>query len=192
MSVQRYFAQRNNNVTQIVPEPYSDTLTFGNITNAAIYTLNISKAQFVGGIYYVDLSAPDASGNTLDFAGTFASLSDSENTIPIVCFAVNIDTPASAYPGLEFTLSFKNIPFDSLPFPFLTIGIISASSLAGDTIPLPYIVSPPFPPIAGQSISPNITFKSDGDNFDVAASGPAGWMGVPALSVVLAAYTSPP
>ena len=193
MSVQRYFAQRNNNVTQIVPEKYSDSLSFFNITNAAIYTLNITNAQFVGGIYYVDLSAPDSSGNTLDFNGTFASLADPSGNIPTIIFAVNIETPASAYPGLELTLSFKNIPFNSLPgIPLLTIGIISASSLAGDTIPLPYIVSPPFPPIAGQSISPNITLKSDGDNFDVAASGPAGWFGTPALAAILSSYTSLP
>jgi hypothetical protein len=189
MSVQRYFAQRNTNVTQIVPEKYPDTLSFFNINNASIYTLNITNAQYVGGIYYVDLSAPDSSGNTLDVSGTFASLSDPSGNIPIILFAINVETPASAYPGLELTVSFKNIPYDLLPgIPLLTIGLISASSLAGDTIPLPYIVSPPFPPIAGQSISPNITLKSDGDNFDVAASGPAGWFGAPALAAILQAY----
>ena len=60
--------------------------------------------------------------------------------------------------------------------------------MAEDTIPLPYIVSPPFPPFAGQSISPNITLKSNGDNFDVVASGPAGWLGVPALAAILQVY----
>jgi hypothetical protein len=193
MSIQRHYAQRNTNVTQLVPERYSESLSFFNISNAAIYTINITKAQLVGGIYYIDLSQPDTSGNALDFSGTFASLSDASGTIFTVIFAVNIDTTPSAYPGLEFTLSFKNVPFESLPgIPFLTIGIISASSLAEDTIPLPYIVSPPFPPIAGQDISPNITFKSDGDNFDVVASGPAGWFGVPALAAILNAYNSLP
>jgi hypothetical protein len=193
MSVQRYYAQRNTNVTQLVPERYSETLSQFVISDAVIYTLNITKAQLVGGIYYVDLSQPDASGNALDFSGTFAGVNDASGTISTIIFAVNIDTTPSAYPGLEFTLSFKNIPFESLPdSPFMTIGIISASSLEGETIPIPYIMSPPVPPFAGINISPNITFKSDGDNFDVVASGPAGWLGAPALAAILAAYNGIP
>jgi hypothetical protein len=55
--------------------------------------------------------------------------------------------------------------------------------------PIPYIVSPPFPSVLAENINPSITFKSDGTTFNVVASGPAGWMGVPALSVILAAYS---
>jgi hypothetical protein len=185
MSTQRGFAQRNNNLTTLVPRRIS-TLTFQNITNCAVYKLSISKAHFVGGIYSVDLSQLDLSGNALNFDGTFASLlSEGEpQTIPIVCFVVDIDTVPSVYPGLDMTVFFKNSPE-----PFLTIGILSASSLAEETFPFPYIVSPPFPPMAGVKISPNITLKSDGDNFNVVASGPGGWLGVPALSVILSAFT---
>jgi hypothetical protein len=185
MSVQRSFAQRNNNNTKLVPVRYSDTLSFANITNAAIYTLNITNAHLTKGMYYVDLDDYDSSGNSIDLNGTFTSLQNpSGDTLPIVCFVLNIETSASAYPGLEIPISFK-----TTSNPFLTIGILSASSLQAETIPLPYIVSPPFPPTAGYNISPNITLRSDGDNFDVAASGPAGWMGVPALSFILSAYS---
>jgi len=58
MSIHRSFAQRNNNVTTIVPERFPEPLTFNNITGAAIYTLRINKAHYVGGSYCVDLSAP--------------------------------------------------------------------------------------------------------------------------------------
>lgn len=188
MSVQRAYAQRNGNMTQLIPSLYPQLLTFQNISGCAVYVLNVSKAHFVGGNYYVDLSGLDISGNLLNFDGAFSSITGPSQSIRIICFAIDFDTIPSVYPGLDMTIFFKNIPFDRLGFPLLTIGILSASSLDGDTVPLPYIVSPPFPPLAGANISPNITLKSDGDNFDVVASGPAGWFGVPALSVILSAY----
>jgi hypothetical protein len=191
MSIQRTFAQHNNNKTSLLPVRYSENLTFGNIENAAIYTINISKAEYVGGIYTVDFSQPDSSGNVLDLSGTFTSFTDISGFIPpisIVCFVLNIDTVASAYPGKEITIFFKNIEF--LFENFLTIGILSSSSLNEETIPLPYIVSPPFPPIAGTKINPSLTLKSDGENFNVVSSGPAGWLGVPALSAILSVFQS--
>lgn len=194
MSVHRSFAQRNNNVTTIVPERL-DTLSVNNISDAAIYRLSINKAHYVGGSYCVDLSAPDAAGNALDFSGEFESITTSDITIPIILFVVEIDTNASIYPGLECPLSFKNMPFlesFSTTFPFITIGIISASSLTEEAPPMPYIVSPPFPPFLGRNATPNLTYKSNGSHFEVSSSGPAGWMGVPALSVILGAYSSPP
>jgi len=138
---------------------------------------------------------PDAAGNALDFSGVFESIITSSVTIPIIVFVVEIDTVATIYPGLECPLSFKNMPFlesFSTSFPFITIGIMSASSLAEEAPPMPYIVSPPFPPYLGQNATPNLTYKSNGSHFEVSSSGPAGWMGVPALSVILGAYSSPP
>jgi hypothetical protein len=190
MSVQRRYAQRNGNNTTLIPVRYSEDLTFGNITNAAIYTLNISNSQFVGGIYTVDLSAVDSSGNSLNFDGEFTSITAPGDSIPIICFVINVDAVPSVYPGLELTIYFKNAPTDGPFSP--TIGILASSALTGDTIPLPYIVSPPFPIVAGVNISSNITLKSDSDNFDVVASGPAGWLGVPALSAILTAYIGIP
>ena len=192
MSVQRYFAQRNNNVTQIVPErisspPPSPT----SITNCALYRLSISKAQFVGGSYYVDLSGLDTSGNAIYLDGEFRSyLNPSGPYIYIVSFVIDIDTPATAYPGLEFTLSFKNVPGVS-GGRLQTIGIVSQDALDNDSS-APYILSPPFPPfLGGSSGSSSITLKSDGFNFDTVASGPSGWLGFPALSVIWAAGLPP-
>jgi hypothetical protein len=195
MSVHRSFAQRNNNVTTIVPERFPESLTEINITGAAIYTLRINKAHYVGGSYCVDLSAPDSDGNALDFSGVFESITVSGQTIPIILFAVEIDTVAAIYPGLECPLSFKNMPFlesFSTTFPFITIGIMSDAAFMMEAPPMPYIVSPPFPPYLGRNATPNLTYKSNGEVFEVSSSGPAGWMGVPALSVILGAYNSLP
>ena len=192
-SDQRAYAQRNGNNTQLIPTLYPDPLSFGDISGCAVYTINISKAHFVGGIYSVDLSYADIAGNLLNFDGEFRSITSGPESqaIPIICFAIDVDTVASVYPGFEFTLFFKNIPYDRFEgIPLLTIGIISAASLTGEAPPVPYILSPPFPPLAGSNISPNITFKSDGDNFNVFSSGPAGWLGLPALSAILGAYAA--
>jgi hypothetical protein len=192
MSVQRTFAQRNNNKSSLLPVRFSEDLSVGNIENAAIYTINISKAEYVGGIHIVDLSQPDSSGNVIDVSGTFTSITDLSGDIPsinIVCFVLNIDTVASAYPGKEITIFFKNIPFQRLDIPFLTIGILANTLFTEEeTIPFPYIVSPPFPPLVGPGISPSITLKSDGDKFNVVSSGPAGWLGLPALSAILSVF----
>ena len=182
MSVQRAYAQRNGNNNQIIPV-YAGMLPNTFINNCAVYTLNLPTVQNVKGIYYVDLSGVDLSGNLLDVAGTFQSLDLSSNSINIIAFAINVPAPASYYPGLEFTIFFKNIPFDRLINQILTIGIVSFSGA-----PIPYIVCPPVP-AAIAPVSPSITLKSDGSDYNVVSSGPAGWMGAPALGVILNAYS---
>lgn len=179
-SVLTSYAQRNTNLNEITPVYVTDISGF-NLENVAIYRLNISKAHFTGGNFYVDLSKPDSSGNEINLTGRFYNTTDlsGEVYLPIVCFVLNIDINPSTYPGLEFSIFFKNNPTEDFP---LTIGIISEEA------PLPYIVSPPFPPIFGNAISPSITLKSDRDNFDVIASGPGGWLGVPALMSIMAVF----
>ena len=191
MSVQRYFAQRNTNVTQIIPERIiSPPPSQNNITNCALYKLSIRNAQFVGGSYYIDIGGVDTSGNPIDIDGEFRSIQDPSGAyFYITCFVINIDTPASAYPGLEFTLSFKNTP-DIQTGRLQSFGIVSQYAL-DNNIMAPYILSPPWPPFpGGSSGSPSITLKSDGFNFETVASGPGGWLGAPALSVIWAAYQS--
>jgi hypothetical protein len=194
-SVQRAYAQRNNNVTQIVPEfveilPVFD-LSGADLSGAALYNLNIPNVQYTQGVYCVDMSARDSSGNLLNVDGLFYPFFPTGTDlqpISIINFYINIGASASAYPGLELTIYFKNLPLDRLEgSPFLTIGIMASNN---EGPPIPYIVSPPFPPLFGTTASSSITLKSDGTNFNVISSGPAGWMGVPALSVILAAYNN--
>jgi hypothetical protein len=196
-SVKRGYAQRNhnvthNNLTQLVPQ-FVDILPETDISGASLYDLTIPNVQFTNSVYYVDLSGVDLSGNLLNVDGKFYPFFPSGNTntpINIITFTVTIPVPASHYPGLEFTIFFKNIPFNRIEgIPLLTIGIIEQSY---EGPPIPYIVSPPFPSAVGQNVFPSITMKSDGTNYNVVSSGPAGWMGVPALSVVLAAYNGIP
>ena len=188
-SVVRSFAQRNNNVNQITPQ-FAGILPNTDISGAALYALNIPVAnvQNPNGVYYVDLSGVDMSGSLLNVGGLFypfAPNGDTLTPISIITFAINAPVQASYFPGMEFTIFFRNIPFNRLPGPpLLTVGIVS--QVNGP--PFPYIVSPPFPSRVGANVYPSITLKSDGTNFNVVSSGPAGWMGIPALSVVLAAY----
>ena len=189
-SVKRSIAQRNNNVTQIVPAIVTVVNTntpLGDISGASIYRLSLPNVQNVGGIYYVDLSGVDLSGNLLNIAGTF---NDKAN---LIMFSVDVPFPASYTPGLEFTLFFKNPPFQRVydqglgPIPLLTLGIVR------EGIPIPYIVSPPVPWLISENISldQSLTFKSDGSNYNVVASGPAGWYGTVVLAYLLNAYGPP-
>lgn len=187
-SVKREFALRNSNNSALVPQRLG-TLDAYDISGAAVYALNVSDIHKTNGFLYVDLAAEDLSGALLNFEGQFRPFSPSTPpsapAIRTILFVLNIDTVASVYPGLEFTIFFKNLPvsrFDGMPF--ATIGLLKA-----DGAPIPYIVSPPFPPLMGPGICPSITMKSDGTGFSVVSSGPAGWMGVPALSSVLAVYS---
>jgi hypothetical protein len=182
MSVQRAYAQRNNNITPIVPI-YSGILpTELDLSGSAVYTLSIPKIQYVGGIYTVDLGGVDASGNLLNFDGIIEA---SGNSITNINFILD-SSSAQYYPGLEFTIFFRNFQAAIDRFagpPLLTIGLIS--DIVGAP-PVPYIFSPPLPPLFTNG-SVNLTFKSDGERFSVTSGGPAGWLGIGALYVILAA-----
>lgn len=189
MSVLRRYAINDANVTQLTPK-FEGVLPNTDISGCSYYSLTIPNAQYGNNVYQVDLSGFDLSGNLLNVDGLFYPFfpnGTSQTPIAILCFKVNIPIQASVYPGVEFTISFKNIPFNRLGIPLLTIGLLPNSEMG---IPLPYILSPPYPQLLGSSIYPTITMKSDGDNFVVSSSGPAGWLGLPALSVILSAYNN--
>lgn len=184
----RSFAQRNNNVTQIIPQ-YVNYLSRQNFpsydVSGAIYALSLPHVKDAGGVYYVDMSEVDLSGNSIDYTGRF-DISGGSTYFPLVNFVLDTQLPAT--PGLEFTIFFKNIPFDRIASeggnPLLTIGLMS-----GDA-PSPYILSPPVPALMGANVFPSITFKNDGTNFNVASSGPAGWLGPFALAAVATVYNA--
>jgi hypothetical protein len=183
-SVQRAYSQRNTNLTQIVPKLIGNSghipSPIADISGVSLYLLDLPNVQNAGGVYYVDLNGVDASGNPIDVSGLFDT--DKAN---IVNFGVNVPFPASYSPGLEFTIFFKNPPLDRVtqgigPIPLLTLGLVAL-----DGAPIPYIVSPPIPWLSGPNIAQSLTFKSDGTAYNVTSSGPAGWYGVPVLSILL-------
>lgn len=186
-SVVRSFAQRNTNSAQLIPE-YEGTLSdgfgpFGDLSGAAYYTLNLPAVQYTGGSFFVDMSGVDTAGNLLNVLGEFrAGTSIALNTN----FIVNVPIAASYVTNMEFTIFFKNIPFDRMGGIPFTVGIINT-----DGAPFPYTFSPPAPLYIAPNIYPNITFKSDGTNYTAVASGPAGWLG-PYLLALLVNSLSPP
>ena len=188
-SVLASYAQRNNNVTQLIPQLVGPITSgpFFDLSNVSLYTLNLPSVQNTGGIYFVDLSGVDTDGNLLNVEGLLSSMSDlSANNIN---FDINVPFNASYAPGLEFTIFFKNLPYDRLfqnygPYPpLLTIGIV-----AFDDAPFPYIFSPPVPIILGPTIYNSVTFKSDGTSYNIVSSGPAGWLGDAAFAILLSFY----
>jgi len=184
MSVQRRYAQRNNNMTTLVPIFNTVIPNVINITNQSVYTLQIPNVQYVGGIYMVDLSGVDTNGNLLNIDGLFASYTNNQ-TINIISFIID-SSSAVHYPGLEFTIFFKNIPFDRFTanVPGLTVSIIDDINFA----PIPYILSAPFPGDVSQHKGVSITLKSDGEIFHITSAGPAGWLGLPALATILSNF----
>ena len=185
MSVYRTYAQRNNNVTQIIPEFLGPLPNGGpfDISGSAVYVLNIPNIQNAGGIYWVDLSDVDTNGNLLDISGQLFGASNNNAYTHIINFAVNAEMSPSYYPGIEFTIFFKNPPINRLnDNPLLSVAIVSLNGY-----PYPYIVSPPVPWLTAPNINQSVTFKSDSTAFNVTSSGPAGWFGLPALSILLGA-----
>ena len=187
-SVVRNFAQRNTNSSQIIPVYEGTTNSsggpFGDLSGAAYYRLDLPTVQHTDGSYFVDLNGVDASGNPIDLSGSFVA---GANSINNTNFIVNVPISAGYVPNLEFTIFFKNIPFTRLGFPGLfTIGILPAGGQG------PYTFSPPVPSlVSNNTVSPNITFKSDGTRYTAVASGPAGWLG-PYLIALLVNSISPP
>ena len=182
-SVLRTIAQRNTNSSQIIPV-FNGTITdsfgpLGDLSGAAYYTLNLPTVQYTGGSFYVDVSGVDLSGNLIDVSGQFRS---GGNYIANTNFIINVPIAASYVPNMEFTIFFKNIPFNRLGSPAFTIGIISEPN-AGPV--LPYTYSPPAPLIVAENIYPSVTFKSDGTKYTIVSSGPAGWLGPYLLSLLV-------
>lgn len=184
MSVIRSYYQRNNNNTQLIPEFVDVLPSNAFMSNSSLYSLTLSNVQYTGGIYFVDMSQADTLGNSINYNGIISTPAISTYNIYNVNFTINVSAPATSYPGLEFTVYFKNIPYNTLSNePLLSIGILSSGGP-----PVPYILSPPFPSLFGVNANPSITLKSDGTNYNVISSGPAGWMGLPALLTILTGY----
>lgn len=182
-SVQTKYAQRNHNLVKIIPE-FVDTITidppYFTMTNVAIYSLTLPNVNYSSSTYYVDLGANDMAGNAIQTAGTFASTGGSHGSTNMTTFSIRVPFSPAYAPGLEFTIFFKNPQLMNLPLPLYSIGLVNE-----DGAPFPEIVSPPIPLLTAPDISLSLTFKSDGTKYNVVSSGPAGWLGVVALSSFL-------
>ena len=123
----------------------------------------------------------DTNKNLLNVSGTVTGLSGS--TVNILSFII-VSGSSIHYPGLEFTIFFKNIPSDRITSTLssLTIGITADENINAI---FPYIFSSPLPVEPALNIIPSITFKSDGQKFRVVSGGPAGWLSRVVLSMSL-------
>lgn len=189
-SVQKKYAQRNNNLIKIVPR-YETAIgadsPFGGpgfyMDNIPVYVLSLPTVQYTGGTFYVDLAENDTAGNPIRNSGRFTTSGDSNVYSNMILFALDVPFNPAYGPGLDFTIFFKNVQFDNIPL--LSIGLVSL-----DGIPFPEIISPLLPQLIAPNISNNLTFKSDGTKYNVVSSGPAGWLGAFAYITILAQFGS--
>ena len=188
-SVSRSYSQRNNNITQIIPEFVSITPTAGgplDISGAYVYVLSLPNVPVTGGVFYVDLSGNDLSGNPISGAGEITANGNQAN---IVLFTVNQPTNPVYYPGLEYTIFFRNVPSDLSGGgpPLFTVGMVSQYFIEEEGDAIPFILSPPIPILlTAPTNAQSVTYKCDGADFNVTGSGPAGWLGIGAFGYLLA------
>ena len=182
-SVRTQYAQRNTNLTRIVPRyltTISETTPFADLTDIALYSLDIPNVANRGGAYFVDLSEDDTAEHSLDFDGQFETTGSSHAITRMIAFSLNAEASVGANPGLDFTIFFKNQPLNLSGDPLVSIGLI-----ARDGTPIPYIVSPVLPTLLAPRVSQSLTFKSDGNKYNVISSGPAGWLSFYQLALLL-------
>jgi hypothetical protein len=181
-SAQRLYAQRSStNITQIIPT-YVGSLTdnsFLDMSGCVTYVLNMPNVQRVGGVYYVDLSSVDTSGNLLDIGGVLNSAANNIN------FTINVPFNPAYAPGLEFTIFFKNPPLDRVTYGYIVLPLLTIGFVGQNGTPVPYMYSAPIPwDISSTSCS--LTFKSDGSGYSVTGAGPV-WYGPALIGILLSA-----
>jgi len=158
MSISRAFAQRNTNVTNIIPD-YTDG--FSGILridprNCSVFNIDLSNAQFL-------------ESQTVNYATNieFVQITNAKvYYFHIDAYATNAWRElAMAYPGLEFTLNFTvdweldnfNNSFISLYYDDVSCDILS-----------------PYSALYNYKHN-SVTMKSNGDRFTVTGSGPQAW-----------------
>ena len=161
MSVQRSFAQRKNNVVDLVPE--MDTSGYWDGT----YLLKVDPTNC--SVFNVDLRGLDS--DTTDRSDTVSAYGNvrDDNNVPVVYFVVIINPAiALAYPGLEFTINFNgyqdvnwntcvDVYYDATLTDYSDVDILS--------------------PVGGFDgrDTQSITMKSNGIKFTLLAAGPFTW-----------------
>ena len=174
MSVQRSFAQRNNNVVNMVPEKATNDLSpYWNDRNAYLLKIDPRHAS----VFNIDVTVLDTGNNysrsnRIDHRGILHS----EVDVPKIETALIIDpTIASAYPGLEFTINFINTDYN-LEDEDTSVSVCLTATLTGNRNNIGedvFIISPIYG--YNYSIIQSITLKSIGQSFTVISSGKAPW-----------------
>lgn len=163
-SIKREYAQRNTNVTTVVPVINTSHTTYYNINidprYSSVFTVDLTTITPQSGI---NVSTPNTSTNTGD--APYLNLSNQY----VFYFLLNLDSSmAKNYPGLEFTIFFKNarhitnageswISFYSKVFPTTECDIFTSRYMLSSYNTL------------------SVTLRSDGDSFTVVSSGPQAW-----------------
>jgi hypothetical protein len=179
-----------------------------DVSGVSYYSLNLetasAKTPYAGQTYYVDMAGVDNRGSNIDLSGLWISSNagggGSSNFTAFAGFGVKTTVPATKAPGSEFTVFFTNFPplvlhtyssSNHSPIP-VSIGLLP-QNLSNFESSAPYLYCPPGPQLfgnfqAGANLvtSPSVTFKSDGNNYNVVSSGPASWLGLFNFVAILA------
>jgi hypothetical protein len=162
MSVQRRFAQRNNNVVDLVPVKDAS----GNWSSRT-YLLKIDPRNC--STFNVDLRELEYLERNIYNRCTAYGDIDDYNDCPVIYFAVIVD-PAIAvtYPGLEYTINFNG--YDDVNWN-TCVNVFYNATLTGDS------EADIMSPVGGFDYrhTQSITMKSNGIKFTVLAAGPFTW-----------------
>lgn len=146
MSIQRTFAQRNNNVQTLIPTGVNANINdFIDINVNPLYTSVIN----------VDVRNVTPFNRGPDNIQLFNIVYD--------------ETIAQRYPGLEFTVFFDSYESNSIPVS-TTVGIVTSDQ--HDPMESHY----PFSAVSGSLVQVlSVTLKSNGRVFNVVSGGPSYW-----------------
>ena len=159
MSVQRSFAQRKNNVVNLVPEMATSGYWDGS------YLLKVDPTNC--SVFNVDLSGLDATPYDINSIDSYGRIRNT-NGVDVIWFAVIVDpTIAALYPGLEYTVNFlrgsANSDICINVHPIATLNDSAASDM----------LSPQR--VFRSNHIQSLTMKSNGTTFAVISSGPSLW-----------------
>ena len=161
MSVQRSFAQRNNNVVDVVPERptsgyWEDTYLLKiDPTSCSIFNVDVSQLE-TDGTYGLD--------STINRYG----YTNTSQTVPRIYTAIILDpTVASRYPGLEFTVNFVVTSENDASVSVYPTATLTTNGHIDQMIS-------PFYGFNSSNIQ-SLTLKSNGTFFAVVSSGVTPW-----------------
>ena len=161
MSIQRSFAERKNNVVNVVPELPTSGYWDGT------YLLKIDPTSC--STFNVDISQLETDGTyTMDPTISLVGRTDANRSVPQIFSAIILDpTIASKYPGLEFTVNFVDTNDNDASIRVYPTATLDDDGYIGEMIS-------PFYGFNKSNIQ-SLTLKSNGTFFAVVSSGVTPW-----------------